>query len=286
MSLRAHPALHRKNQKLNNVEEVFLRRVRRQINQLVELIILEWADDADIDTVIVPQRLRLTLAERLRDMMAAALQAGAFEGQRDVFRARERVRGGALYARFTTSPGEPSPESIPYEGIDWYQSYSLELAGVYEQAVLDYAKDIIIASRLEGFGIAATADALMDALPTFAWHRLENIARTESARVYEQGKYITYTNTPGVVAYEIHAVIDARTTDICLARNGRIIPITAAGYEWPPYHYQCRTTTAAVLDIEIASGDVRYNPIPDNAPKPMRGFGTVLVPSGWKPAEY
>lgn len=275
---RPHLALRRKIQKLDDLEARFVRLMRRPANAMILNVVAAVRHQTPTDLITVPQNIRDALAERLADMMRAAVREGAFEGKRDVFRARARVRRPALFADWDDDgPGEPSPESIPYEGILNYEQQALQLADVVEQDILDRTRDVIIASRISGWGTEETIYELMDVLPPHTWRRLENIARTECAKVYEQGKYIIYTQTPGVVGYEIHAVIDSRTTEICVARDGRILPITAAPHEWPPYHYQCRTTVAAVLDIDIESGDVAYNPIPAAAPPPMPGFGTVKI---------
>lgn len=277
---RPHLALRNKIRRLDEIEGRFLGLLRRPVNALIVALAQQVGEKTPIDTVILPARVRSLLAERLRDMMLAARQVGVLDGQRDIFRARARVNSGALFARLAQGdPGEPSPESIPTEGLEWYETHALTLADVVEQDILAWAKDVIIASRIEGLSIDDTVDQLLEVLPPRGWARLENIARTETAKIYEQGKYIVYATTPGVVAYEIHAVIDSRTTDICAARNGRVLPITAAANEWPPYHYQCRTTVAAVLDVQIEDGEVAYNPLPPEAPPPLPGFGAVMVPA-------
>ena len=110
----------------------------------------------------------------------------------------------------------------------------------------------------------------------------EGLAEHTASRARELGK-ITGFEKAGIAYYEIRAIIDDRTSDICLSMNGRIFPVSDGanlrdeilsmsspeeiksvapwraagevsnlhtsdlppGMEFPPYHFRCRTIAVA-----------------------------------------
>jgi len=113
----------------------------------------------------------------------------------------------------------------------------------------------------------------------------EGLAEHTTNRVRELGKITGYEKA-GIIKYEIRAVMDDRTSDICLTMNGQIFEVSSGidfrdtilglddpssikdvapwrtaseisnlstaelppGMELPPYHWRCRTTTVAYFE--------------------------------------
>ena len=55
-----------------------------------------------------------------------------------------------------------------------------------------------------------------------------------------------------VEEYEIIATLDTKTSEICREQDGKHYPIekAVAGVNYPPFHVNCRTTTAPYIDLE------------------------------------
>lgn len=109
--------------------------------------------------------------------------------------------------------------------------------------------------------------------------RLENVFRTSIQSAYSAGRYVQ-NNKPEVKATHPYsrfsAVIDGRTSDICEALDGTVLPSDDdfwASHQ-PPLHYQCRSDVTAMTAEEAAE-----NGIDTEAPAvdPLDGFGEPLA---------
>lgn len=125
----------------------------------------------------------------------------------------------------------------------------------------------------------------------------EGLAEHTANRVRELGKVTGYEKA-GIMKYEIRAIMDDRTSDICQAMNGKIFEVAAAvdfrdtilsldnpediknaapwrsgseikgipdnempvGMELPPYHWRCRTLTVAYFEEDLQTS---YPPLTD-----------------------
>lgn len=175
--------------------------------------------------------------------------------------------------------------SSPYhKGINnannYYDAYAVKLAGVTDQALLKKTQEIIQDSIKTGETIRNTVKKLEQLYPDFSKGRLENIVRTESGKCYNWGRLNSfYQNTDVIDGVRFSAILDGRTTDICIARNGLILPLTdqeGIASNTPPLHYQCRSiwTPIAIGQIgkRYAFNKDQYQPIMEKMP-PMDGFG-------------
>lgn len=76
--------------------------------------------------------------------------------------------------------------------------------------------------------------------------QLNSLVRTASNHVATTARVESLKENDDVVkGMQVVAVLDARTTRICAARNGSIIPVDSK--DVPPYHWNCRTTLVPVL---------------------------------------
>lgn len=74
-------------------------------------------------------------------------------------------------------------------------------------------------------------------------NRLNTLIRTESNYIYNQGKIYEYKRNK-IEFYKYVAVVDDRTTAICLSLNGNIFKVDecVVGINCPPMHPNCRST--------------------------------------------
>jgi SPP1 gp7 family putative phage head morphogenesis protein len=185
--------------------------------------------------------------------------------------AREFIAEKQAAAGFSFA-AKPDPSAfIPEGGLEWYRKAGLELVGVVNQDALDRTKKIIEEGIRNGDPTKDIMAKLRLEHPDFAANRLENIARTETAEVYEQASVSEYEAEDSIVAYEVVATIDSRTTAVCRHRNGMVIPKDKVNGWKPPYHYFCRTQLVPVFDFE--NQDVTPKAVREVGPQPFDGFG-------------
>ena len=96
-----------------------------------------------------------------------------------------------------------------------------------------------------------------------AKHRAANLVQTESAFFASQSSKDAFIES-GVEKYQILAVLDDRTSEICQNMDGKIFPMSQynPGITAPPFHNYCRTTTIPVVDdnfIKDETRAARYN---------------------------
>ena len=108
-----------------------------------------------------------------------------------------------------------------------------------------------------------SAGATLEASPAL----LQTIVRTNSTSFFNLGRKQTATD-PGldgfIYAYEFSAIMDDRTTDICAALDGSIIPIDSpeAEYATPPMHFNCRSILRYVTEVDRQEDNLKPTAIP------------------------
>lgn len=82
------------------------------------------------------------------------------------------------------------------------------------------------------------------------------LIRTESAYFASEGQKKCF-NDLDVEKYEIVATLDNRTSDICQGMDGQVFKMSEfkTGVTAPPFHVNCRSTTAPYFDDEFATGE-------------------------------
>lgn len=84
------------------------------------------------------------------------------------------------------------------------------------------------------------------------------LVMTETAYFHSAGQLDMYKEL-GVEEYEITAVLDNKTSEICQALDGTHRPLSEfePGVTAPPFHCWCRTTTVPYFDDEFTDGEMR-----------------------------
>lgn len=200
------------------------------------------------------------------------LVEGMTQGREDVEFLRRR-RGVRLRA---TLDGEPV---VPQEALDFLRRRR-DLGRFFERDQVDIVRSILDKALSEGATVQQTMDALQAALPdSIGRARAENIARTEATMAYNQGRLTSFRDSDGfVAAVEFMAVTDARTTDICRARDGLVFALDDPLMPVPPLHFMCRSILSPVSLFELEDlGGADYldkmRARAEKAPPPIQGFG-------------
>ena len=116
--------------------------------------------------------------------------------------------------------------------------------------------------------------------------RLDVIFRTNTQHAYAAGRYAQATD-PDVIAarpfWQFDAIIDSRTSPICKAADGTILP---ADSEWwashhPPAHFACRSQVITLAAVQAKKlGGVTAKPTKTKA---QDGFGLLPSRDEWEP---
>ena len=78
---------------------------------------------------------------------------------------------------------------------------------------------------------------------------IKTMVRTATNHVSNEARAQTYkANNDIVIGYEIVATLDSRTSNICKGLDGKIVKNNESPKPMPPFHPNCRTATAPVLD--------------------------------------
>ena len=167
-------------------------------------------------------------------------------------------------------------EKMTKSALQYWDDYAIKLSKVEDKDLLNKLKETLQRGMKEGKTIQELQSEIGKVFPEFTKARLENIARTETAKAYNYGRLLTfYENTDLVQALKISAIIDDRTCDICISRNGMIIPLSDTGAiarNSPPFHYQCRCVLLPITIVDKRKPNYKARKYQD-IPSPLEGFG-------------
>jgi len=157
----------------------------------------------------------------------------------------------------------------PKQFVTQYRRRELRLAGVYEADRLSWVQGVVARSQVRGISPVEMEATIGRRFPSWSNARLHNIGRTESALLYEHGRVGRMQTSEFVQGYKFVAVIDGRTTDICLSRDEQVY--SKADAPVPPLHFQCRSNLEPIFAGEpfAPEGSTERQA----SSPPLRGFG-------------
>jgi len=249
--------------RLAQIEAAFLGSAQKASSWQAELIRLQLVEGIVPDSFILGTKPIKNLLDALVRLLAQAYAYGAVVARSEL-RLAEAIRRGL---RFQAEP------FVPEVGVNWYRRYSLRIVGEEQAAVLQRAKDTIIRSIEQGLTDREVVRELESVFTAFGRDRLERIARTETAKIYEQARWQEFDSSDDIVGYEIMGIHDARICEICAYRDGKRIPKNAISGWLPPAHVACRCILAPIFAWEEG---IEYTD-PAAGPKPQPGFGTTSM---------
>ena len=112
----------------------------------------------------------------------------------------------------------------------------------HEEATYKAISDILNKGLTGGWSIDRMARALSERTGV-AYHRADTLVRTETT-FYNNLATLDTIKELGGDHYEIVAVLDSRTSDICQSENHKVYPVKEyePGRTAPPFHVRCRST--------------------------------------------
>jgi len=145
------------------------------------------------------------------------------------------------------NPLAPNTNNI----MNYWDTYGLKLAKMEDKDLIQKTIDDLKEGIKGNLTRKELESVLRKRFTTFSRSRIGNIIQTESGKAYNWGGLSwMYANNDVCKYLEILAVMDKRTTDICISRNGIIIPMDdfqLVAAMTPPFHYRCRTRQSPVV---------------------------------------
>lgn len=127
-------------------------------------------------------------------------------------------------------------------GSNWSgKTFSTNVWG-HEEATYKAISDILNKGLTGGWSIDRMARALSERTGV-AYHRADTLVRTETT-FYNNLATLDTIKELGGDHYEIVAVLDSRTSEICRIENHKVYPVKEyePGRTAPPFHVRCRST--------------------------------------------
>ena len=112
----------------------------------------------------------------------------------------------------------------------------------------------------------------------------ETVFRTNIQTAYNAGRKMQLSRDPHVLYYEFVDIRDSRQTEMCRRRTGVIRPAGDPWWSrnWPPLHFNCRSTVRAIYREEAEARSVRVTRSQklESLPPPQEGFGLDPISAG------
>jgi len=215
----------------------------------------------EILVVAMPSGLVSQLRKVIRNNLQVILDDGYAMAIKELPRKRSFQRIG---------PGMDRGQAEKY-----LSSRAMKIAGVVDKDVLKAVQNVLDNAIKYDKTLSDTISAmaydteLMQMLPEVDAggravnipHRLENIARTNTADAVNQARMSVFgdPDLKGFVrAYEYSAILDSRTTEICSHLHGKIQ--RDFGAYVPPNHYMCRSILIPVTTVDNWDGKESTKP--------------------------
>lgn len=134
----------------------------------------------------------------------------------------------------------------PFQNSNFSSRIWDDKANLIEQLKTTLAQHIIM-----GKSPSQLAEAFSKKMGT-SYYKASRLLNTEAANITEQATLQSYKDT-NIDEYEILAVLDERTSEICQNMNGKRFRTSEAktGINYPPFHPNCRTTTVPVTRLDM-----------------------------------
>jgi SPP1 gp7 family putative phage head morphogenesis protein len=188
----------------------------------------------------------------------------------------------------------PMPDGEFDKLVESEREFAFKVAGVSQANVAQEIHDSLTAAIRDGKTLKEFKAEMGDKL-TEAWGgedcaRMETVFRNNVLGAYNQGRHAIHSE-PHVKAarpyWRFDAVQDNRTTSICDACHGTILPASHRFWRehYPSLHHNCRSVITALTPEEAESEGISPGAPDLHGEKPQQGFGKMPAGEGrdWEP---
>jgi len=147
----------------------------------------------------------------------------------------------------------------------WLTENAFYISGIEKENILKSVKGILLDSIRNGSGIRDIIKQIDEALSGYSIvigrtdieqaARIETIARTNINKAFNEVRAMQYNEMAEyITAYQYSAILDGRTSDICLALDKKIFKPSELEYYNPPNHFRCRSLIVPIFNDEQFDG--------------------------------
>jgi SPP1 gp7 family putative phage head morphogenesis protein len=258
------------NKTLNKAQKVMADITEKLINGVVNKKVIENQDMAAINKLDIPGFGKLR--QVFHDSSLGVNSLGKKRGKTAISNAAQQFQSAFNF------------DLTPKQAIDWLKKNSIAITGVVKHDVEDKAKRILYNALRTGKTTKETIFELEQMMQPYIegqvvaravtepW-RLENIVRTNTNTAYNMGLKEEYESTTFVTRYEVSAILDSRTSDICNELDGEVFAKDNPAFTFPPYHFQCRTIVVPIVEGEDSTLSTKNPQQPTAKTNVQTGFG-------------
>ncbi len=157
------------------------------------------------------------------------------------------AEGIGMVARFDKFDSKELEHIVkkPFQGSNFSGRIWEDKAGLIEDLNKTLVQHIVL-----GKAPSQLADSFAKRLGT-SYYKAARLLNTEAANITEQATLQSYKDT-NISEYEILAVLDLRTSEICREMDGKrfLTKDAMVGINYPPFHPNCRTTTVPIIELD------------------------------------
>jgi SPP1 gp7 family putative phage head morphogenesis protein len=234
--------------KWEDIEPLIIKAIRQAFSEFDDISTKAEANALNdrIDELLSP-----ILEEAVSEQEQATLELAEqeIEFQNRLFEAAEL---GALAGALSTLVDRAIRNyrnSLVLVGIQGSAEDTVKKFNNYPKATVDQIKNFVLGGYTEGQDITQTRVSITgtnknkfkDGYTATAKRNFQSYVRTTRKAMESQSKTVAF-KAAGTDGYVLSAVLDSRTSDICLGWNGTVILWTESYQPKPPFHFNCRTT--------------------------------------------
>ena len=117
--------------------------------------------------------------------------------------------------------------------------------------IMKRGKNVLINGIRSGDGVREVMSDLETVFGDYSKARLETIVRTNFMESFNSGRTAQFQQMPNIEMYQFSAIMDGRTSDVCIAMDGKIFNKADLSLYEPPLHFNCRSLVVPIFSDEV-----------------------------------
>lgn len=139
--------------------------------------------------------------------------------------------------------------------LEWLSENAFYVSDIEQIEILKRVKGILMDSIRAGNGVRDIVNQISASLSDYDINlgasRIETIVRTNVSKAFNETRALQYKElSEHIKAYQYSAIMDGRTSDICIALDGKIFPASELDYFNPPNHFNCRSLVLPIFNYD------------------------------------
>lgn len=166
---------------------------------------------------------------------------------------RQLFKDGFSMAQAELNKGEFRTPLADEEFLSVLEDETFQFIGDWEYNVRKDARKILFNAIKDGTPLSEVLDKIEIEGAKNAEASIERYVRTKTTEVLNRGRQAYFNSSDVIVGYELSAIDDGRTSDICSGLNGRRFP--KGSEPVPPLHFNCRSVLIPITKYDEEQPD-------------------------------